>query len=118
MNPINWGEVPSEEVIRELKNTAVSFELTNEKKQVDDLLFGQIPVLRDRNLKLLIRLYPFLNSKKYFTKKILRKKIPVYYSLKEVNDLLLLHIISFYRDKPYYYRVSASKDFIELGIKL
>lgn len=118
VNPRGWGIVPSEEVMAELQDARISFGLVNEKRQIDDLLLGQLPVMRDGILKVLIEVDPFQNSKIYLAKKLFRKKVPVYYSLKVINDLVLLHIISLYRDRPYYYRVNVSKNQIELAIKL
>lgn len=118
VNLKGWGEVPSKEVMQELLDTPVNLELINEKRQIDDLLYGQLPLISGKNLKILIKKDPLLKSQKYSAKKLLRKKVPIYYSLKEVNDLVLLHLICFYRDKPYYFQVSTSNNFIEFAIKL
>ncbi|MBZ9729755.1 glycosyltransferase [Salegentibacter sp. JZCK2] len=113
-----WGEIMSETDEIELENTSVNFRIQTEKRQVDDFLYGQLPALKNKVLKVVIEPDPFQNSKKFLAKKLFKKKVPVYYSLKEVNDLVLLHLISFYRDKAYIYKVESVKKQIILGIKL
>lgn len=118
VNPNGWGEVPFEKDVKELQNTPVDFTIQTEKRQVDDFLYGQLPSINNKNLKVVIEVDRFQNSPKYLAKKLLRKKVPVYYSLKEVNDLVLLHLISFYRNKLYSYKVDTTIKSITLGIKL
>ena len=118
VNTVKWGEVMSEKDEVELENAPVNFRIQTEKRQVDDLLYGQLPVLKNKIIKVVIEPDPFQNSKKFLAKKLLKKKVPVYYSLKEVNDLVLLHLISFYRDKAYIYKIENENKRIILGIKL
>lgn len=118
VNTGKWGEPMSEKDESELEGAPVNLRIQAEKRQVDDFLYGQLPVLKDKILKVVIEPDPFQNSRKFLAKKLLKKKVPVYYSLKEVNDLVLLHLISFYRDKAYIYKVENENKRIILGIKL
>lgn len=118
VNKERWGEVMSKDDENQLENTPVDYTIQNEKRQVDDLLYGQLPKIKNKNLKVVIEVDRFQNSQKYIVKKLLRKKVPVYYSLQEVNDLLLLHLISFYRDRAYTYKVNYLNHNIALSIKL
>mgnify|MGYP003114338527 CR=1 FL=1 len=118
VNPEAWGEVPSEEEIQQLKDVPVNIKLLNEKRQVDDFLYGQLPNFRNRIIKVSIKQDQFQKSLKYTLKKIAKKKVPHYYTLKQVNDKVLLHLISFYRDQPYIYKVKTKPLRIEFSIKL
>lgn len=118
VNPKGWGEIMPQTITNELDNAPVSLEITNEKRQVDDILYGQLPGVRDKIFKIIIKTDPYFGSLKYLTKKLMVKKLPLYYTLKEVNDLLLLHIISFYRHKPYTYKIDMQNRKITLCIKL
>ncbi|MBZ9632364.1 glycosyltransferase [Salegentibacter sp. LM13S] len=113
-----WGEIMSETDKIELEGASVNFRIQTEKRQVDDFLYGQLPGIKNKILKVVIEPDPFHNSKKFLIKKLLKMKLPVYYSLKEVNDLVLLHLISFYRDKAYIYKVESVNKQIILAIKL
>lgn len=117
VNPNHWGEIMSDTQFEELQQAQVDLELTNEKCAIDDLLYGQLPLMNNRVFKIRINQSSVPNSLRYKTKKLLNKKILLYYSLKEVNDLLLLHLISFYRDRSYYYKVIDSGKIIEFAIK-
>lgn len=118
VNPEGWGEIMPKTITNEFENAPVNITITNEKRQVDDILYGQLPGIREKIFKIIIRTDPFHRSPKYFTKKLLGRKLPVYYKLKEVNDILLLHIISFYRDKPYSYKIDVQNREITMCIKV
>lgn len=117
-NTKEWGEIMSKSDKVTIEDTPVTLIIKNEKRQVDDFLYGQMPRVKDEILKVIIELDPFQNSLKYLSKRLLNKKVPLYYSLKEVNDMVLLHLISFYRDKPYTYKVESEANRIILGIQL
>lgn len=118
VNPDKWGEILTELQVEELLNAPISHEITNEKSVIKDLLFGCLPIVNGKIIKIKISSSSSPVSFNYGLKKILNKKVPDYYSLKDVNDLILLHLISLYRNFPYYYRVSSSQDYIEFAIKL
>ena len=117
-NPNHWGEIMLDAQLDELYQHKIDFELTNEKVVIDNFLYAQLPFMLNRIVKVKISPSSTVNSFRYKTKKLLNKKNTVYYSLKEVNDLLLLHLISFYRDQPYYYKIIDSVNSIEFAVKL
>lgn len=118
VNPNGWGKILSKADEFELINAPIYLKIQNEKRQVEELLYGQLPSLHNQVTKIVIETDPFQNSKKFKTKKLLRKKVPDYYSLKEINDLVLLHLISFYRNLPYIYQIDISNSQITFSIKL
>lgn len=108
VNTNSYGEIMDSQDLRDLESTEDHLVLNNQKRNIDDLLYGQLPVMRDRTIKIIIEKDPFHGSLKFRVKKILGKKVPTYYTFKEINDLLLLHLISFYRDKPYTYKIDQN----------
>ena len=116
VNRNNWGRIATVEETEKLIHTPVNFEISNEKRQVDDLLFGQLPALRNNIFKVVIRQDVFQKSSKYRLKKAAGKKVPEFYTMKSVNDKVLLHLISFYRDNPYTYRVNEDNTEIEFCV--
>lgn len=118
VNPEAWGEVPSEEKIQELQDVSVNIILLNEKRQVDDFLYGQLPSIRNQIIKVRIEQDEFQQTLKYKLKKAANKKVPQYYSLKEVNDKVLLHLISYHRHQPYVFKVKTEPELIEFSIQL
>lgn len=118
VNKNSWGSILSETDFLQLEAQPVDLKLTNEKAKIRAFIFGELPNLKNRIVKLRIEKSAFDGSGKYCLKKLFGKKVPEFYSLKEINDLLLLQVISFYRDKPYTYKIGADLKSIEFAIKL
>jgi glycosyltransferase involved in cell wall biosynthesis len=118
VNRKNWGECISLEEFNELEKAPVNFVLDNEQRKIDHLMFVLMPRCKDEILKITIRKDPFQNSPKSSVKKLMGKKVPEYYSLKEINDKILLHLISFYRNKAYTYKITEDLKSIEMAVKL
>ncbi|SHG44661.1 N-terminal domain of galactosyltransferase [Salegentibacter echinorum] len=117
INQNSWGNILSKADFLQLEAQPVNLKLTNEKAKIQAFLYGELPGLENQILKLRIEKSTFEGSGKFRLKKIFGKKVPEYYSLKEINDLLLLQVISFYRDKPYIYKIGADFKSIEFAIK-
>jgi glycosyltransferase involved in cell wall biosynthesis len=101
VNLSGWGQTLESNKMDLLDKTKVGFYVTFEKRQVDDILFGQLPTKKSGVVKVKFIPDPFKGSRKYKIKRFLGKKVPDYYTLQEVKDRILLHLISFYRDLPY-----------------
>ncbi len=117
INREKWGECITSEELNELKKAPVNFVLDNEQRKIDHLLYVVMSGAMNGILKITIKKDPFQNSPKFKVKKLIGKKVPEYYTLKQINDKVLLHIISFYRDKPYTYKISKDLKEIEIAIK-
>lgn len=111
-----WGRVLSKEEFYELESIETKV-LSNEKDIIDYFLYQELPFINKGIIAVNIKENPFQNSFKYKLKKLLGKKVPQYYNLKEINDKLLLHIISFYHQFPYTYKISQDLQNIEFKIK-
>ncbi|SDR68969.1 glycosyltransferase family 2 protein [Christiangramia echinicola] len=118
VNSISWGKIVSEVEINTLLNADFSRELTNKKSEIDSFIYAELPQLSGMILKLKIKESEITKELKYHAKKLLKKKVDRYYSLKEVNDKLLIQTISFYRDKSYYFKVNEEQNEIEFAIIL
>ncbi len=117
VNSENWGDCFPEVVLDELEKSPVNFIIDNEQRKINHFLYVIMPGGKNQILKIIIQKDPFQNSPKFRIKKLMRKKVPEYYTLKQINDKVLLHIISFYRDKPYTFKISDDLKEIEIAIK-
>ena len=114
----SWGKVMNQNSLEELEELPVTLNLNSERGKIEDLLYGQLPVMKGRSVKIRVTEDPYQESVKFRIKKMLGKKVPEFYSLKEINDLVLLHLISFYRDRPYIFKVGEDLKSITFCIKL
>ncbi|APG60104.1 glycosyltransferase family 2 protein [Christiangramia salexigens] len=112
-----WGEILNKVDYSQLEEADLFMEVTNEKRQIEDVLYGQLPSLTKKIIKIRIIKDPFSRSLKYKVKKLLGMKVPGYFNLKEVNDMVLLNLISFYRNKPYSVKVNSEVGEIEIAVK-
>ncbi|PBI89463.1 putative glycosyl transferase [Flavobacterium sp. ACN2] len=117
INNLNWGAGFLENDFENLKNYGQEKLMFNKKEVVTHFLFCELPNFKNGILNIHFVKDPFQTSLKYRLKKFLGKNVPKYYSLKEINDLLLLHIISFYHTHPYFYEVSNDLNSITFKIK-
>jgi glycosyltransferase involved in cell wall biosynthesis len=111
------GNVIDKNEFLDLKEASQNFFIFNKKDDVTYFLFVQLPKFRGGVLKVRFEEDPFATTMKYHVKRILCKKVPQYYTLKEINDQVLLHIISFYHQYPYMYEVSSDLKSITFAIK-
>jgi hypothetical protein len=116
VNCKNWGECIKMKDVELLEKSPVDLFLSNKKQEIDHYLYGLLPELKGV-LKVVIQKDPFQRSFKYKLKNKIGKKVPHYYSLKEVNDLILIHFTSLYHKFPYSYKVSKDLYSIEVAIK-
>jgi hypothetical protein len=117
VNDENWGKLISKLSYDELFNEKSHRVLVNKKEQIDHFLFVELTNFKNGILNVTIIEDEFENGLKHKLKKLWRKKVPCYYTLKEINDMFLLHIISFYHNYNYIYKVSADLKSIEFKIQ-
>jgi glycosyltransferase involved in cell wall biosynthesis len=119
VNSNSWGEVISKNDFDYLINLPVA-QIFNEVSVIDHFLFVELFRLISKekiSISISILEHPNCNLVKNKIKKRIGKKVPRYYSLKEINDKLLLHIISFYHHLPYIYEVSPDLKSIYFAIQ-
>lgn len=118
INNSNWGTMISDKEFLELENYTVTKEISNLKCQIDHFLFCELP-----NLNKGIYKFRFLEdchekNIKYKIKKIIGKPVQKYYNMKQINDKILLHLISFFNNNHYSYQISENLKYIDLTIKI
>ncbi|SDW86125.1 Glycosyl transferase family 2 [Lutibacter oricola] len=91
--------------------------IKNEKNEVEAFLKGILQEKKNR-LNIYITKHPAYKNKKNVLKRVLKKKFKEFYSLQEINNLLLLEIISNYRNSYYEYEWDKEKETINLKIQL
>ena len=116
-NPFHWGEIQSNEDYELLEQEPVHQTIYNRKSAIEAFVYGSLPGISNRIIKIKFKQEAFQKSIKYQIKKVAGKKIPQYYTLKEINDLLLWHLISIYRDHPYSYKIDTKNGELLLAIK-
>jgi len=117
INNLNWGAGIIENDFEDLKKDGQQKLMLNRQDVVTHFLFCELPNFKNGILNIHFVKDSFQNTLKYRLKKFLGKNVPKYYSLKQINDLLLLHIISFYHTHPYFYEVSNDLNSITFKIK-
>lgn len=117
VNDSNWGKSIGKDDYETLAQAAISVSLSTKKEVIDHFLFCQLKEFEAGILAVTISVEMEGNLLKNNLKKLLNKSVPQFYSLKEVNDMLLLHIISFYRNYNYIYNVSNDLKSIQFKIK-
>lgn len=117
VNPKSWGEPIKKVQFERLTNfKEETRHLSNLQHEIEHLLFYELPYSK-KILKVVIQQDEFMGSTAYKTKKALGKKVPLYYPLKTVNDMLLRQLIGFYRNDAYIYRVYKKEKRIELTLE-
>ena len=117
VNKENWGNTISESEFNALENFNEEIIIFNKVEAITHFLFVELPNFQGEILSVRFVEDSFQNSLKYKFKKLAGKKVPQYYSLKEINDMLLLHIIAFYNQLPYNFSVSDDLKSILFKIK-
>jgi GT2 family glycosyltransferase len=117
VNDISWGQIITKQQEKQcLEALKHSRHIPNVKEAIDHFVFVELPHLKSGT-----HAFKFIEDQtnktlKYKAKKVLKKRVDTYYSLKEVNDIVLLYIIGSYRNHPYIFKVSKDTSNIEFSI--
>jgi hypothetical protein len=117
VNQSGWGTSITKEAFDQLNKQISPKEVLNNQQEIDHFLFYELPNFTAGVLNVNFREHHFKTTMKYKIKKIMGKSVPGYYSLKEINDKLLLHLISFYSDCNYSCKISDDLKAINLKIQ-
>jgi len=117
VNNEKWGHLISESEFNELEKNDCQIIINNKREAIDHFLFVELPQHTEKILSIQFVQDPFQTSLKFRVKKLLGKTVPKYYSLKEINDKILRHIISSYHNFPYTYKISNDLKIITFKIK-
>ena len=108
-----WGTTISKTDHEYLQQHADQETIFNFKHTIDHFLFVRLKNFSSGTINIRFVEHSYQFSLKYRVKKIFRLKTPQYYSLKEINDKLLLHIISFYNQDNYSFKIGPDLKSIE-----
>ncbi len=114
----DWGVVICKEDFLRLDQIDEEYEMTSKKEAIDSMLYGLLGSLKETTLKITVTDSIAIETPKQRLKKWVKGAANDTYTLKEVNDMLLLHLISHYRNSPYIYQVSDDLKSIQLTIRL
>lgn len=112
----DWGALPVEET-SSIKNI-VEMTITNQKSEVDAFIYGYLNEIQSEKLVLKIIPHKEFNSFKNNLKKVLNKKAMVCYGFEELNNLLLLTLISRFRNNKYIFMFDQKQQHIHIKIAL
>lgn len=112
-----WGRLISKTEFDSFNSFENLEKIVNIQEKINHFLFSELPNIGTKVIAVKFEIDDFQHSFKFYIKKILRKTVPKYYSLKEINDKVLLHIISFYHNFNYIYKVSDDKKSIQFIIQ-
>ncbi|WP_336127228.1 glycosyltransferase family 2 protein [Mesoflavibacter sp. CH_XMU1422-2] len=120
VNDVNWGRIMSHEEFVDLQKADNYIEYNNYLSTINHFLYQQLTNIKPGTYHFKFKLIDNKDYLKYLYNLIFKrkKKMPKLLSLKAVNDKLLFHIINFYHNKNYCFKVSDDKTFIFLSIKI
>lgn len=113
----NWGVPITKEDYEVLMRNDVKRVILNNKEYIYLFLFVELPRLEEGVIAVEFREDPFQHTLKYFLKKKLGKSVSSYYTLKEINDILLLHLIFFFPNLQFSFIVGDDRKSIQLRLK-
>ena len=105
-NTKNWGSCLLKKDLEILSHPNHKVKLNSIASHVVHYFEEELPRLKEGVYKIIIEEDPYYTTLKYSLKQWLGKQSQPYFSMKQVNDLVLSHILFRYRDKNYSYVVS------------
>lgn len=114
----NWGILPTVNDYSDLEQQQYTFSITNEKNDIEAFLAGTLFNLKDVILDVEIATHLSYKSLMNKAKKLTGKKHYQFFAFDEINDAILLTVISSFRNQPYHYEYSKIEQIINFKIKL
>lgn len=114
VNNDNWGISISKDENALLDRPMTRLVIKNHKSEIDHFLYFTFKQQTVVVAEYLFQLDFEQGSLKQIIKKLFRKKVPQYYSLKEINDLILSHLVTNPAFKNYRYQVAPDLKSISL----
>lgn len=118
VNQIVWGEFIPENRKSLLDQPTKKIRISNILAEIEHFLYIELPNLNGEVVELEVVQSPYFDSMKYTLKKLLNKQTQIYSSLKEINDLILKHIIFYYHNYNYSYKISKDLRSIRFKIEM
>ncbi|RBN50306.1 glycosyltransferase family 2 protein [Flavobacterium psychrolimnae] len=112
----DWGLIPNS--MDFTSNVIQSFQMTNQESEVNAMLYGLWDNYKGHYLIIDIKPHSEYKSVKNSIKKIIKKKHFVFYDFQSLNDLILIHLITRFRNQYYEYEWDKVINTIQLKIVL
>jgi glycosyltransferase involved in cell wall biosynthesis len=106
LNQTNWGAVLSSESKKILDTPDIIIELSNIHSDILHFFEVELRSYKNKVIRIVICEDPNYKSKKTKLKLLLKKQIPPYMTMKQINDIILSKIVYQYRDNNYFYEIS------------
>lgn len=116
VNNQQWGKLINEIEYNQFNTTEEPIILKNKKQVIDNFIEIILPNTHGKTINVVFKEDIYQYSWKNKIKSIIGLKTQSYYSLKEVNDLLVKNIIIYYRYHQFTYNVSSDLKSINLKI--
>lgn len=113
-----WGVAIDTERVETLEKPEFVFELPNIAAAIDHFFNEEINYIHNKIIEVQVSEAEYYRSIKYKIKKKLGRESQLYIPLKEVNDIILKHIIFRYRHFNYSYRITQDLQTIIFKIEL
>jgi glycosyltransferase involved in cell wall biosynthesis len=117
VNNENWGSLIDEIDYDVLKTNEDCTLLLNKKNNIDNFINIVLPNTHSEIINIRFVMNSRQKSFKHKIKELLRINLDEYYSLKQINDLVLKNLVIYYKDYLFTYVVSSDLKSIHLKIK-
>ncbi len=116
VNKFGYGEIMKKEDFDKLENVKKVVVMVNRKEIIDHFLFHTLRQSTGEIVNYQFVIDPIFATIKYKIKKAIGKNVPHSYTLKEINDRLLLHLITAQPTLKYDYKIAKDLKSISLII--
>ena len=117
VNKEDWGKIIKEDEFESLNSHCDSIILLNKKHIIENFLNIILPNMHSKIINVTFKEDIYQTTLKYKIKKILKLKTQEYYSLKQINDLILKTLLIYYNNYSFTYKVSNDLKSIHFRIK-
>lgn len=117
VNNDDWGKIFEKKDIDVVQLDSNAQKISNKKDDIHHFLEIILPNTNSKVVSVKFVQSNVPNSMRYRIKRMLGIEVSEYYTLKEINDLILMHLIIYYNKYPYSFRVNSDKTNIEFCIK-
>jgi choline kinase len=113
----NWGKIISKKEFEFLNSNIESMILLNKKHIINNFIDIVLPNTHSKILDVIFMEDVYQSTLKYKIKKFLGIKTQEYYTLKEINDLVLKTLVIYYQGCLFNYEINSNLKSIQLKIK-
>lgn len=117
-NQSTFGEIRNEKEIKKLTTPTKEMKIFNIKAHVDHFFGEELLTLKGEIIKVIFIEDSFYKTWKYKIKKFIGKQSQPYYTIKEVNDIILKEILFRYRNWNYSFEISQDLKSIKFCLEI